>query len=79
MKGFLLSLFQISFIQQIRNAQELKVVSDNGKYGFSDKDGKIIIPVKYDFVLAFMEEGFAYVKINGKSGKINSKGKEVIL
>jgi hypothetical protein len=53
------------------------------KYGFSDADGKIIIPIKYDEVKqgdahACFSEGLAAVKLNGKWGFINKAGKEVV-
>lgn len=49
----------------------------NGKYGFLDKTGKIVIPVQYKSVDDF-EKGLAEVRLNGKSGAINKKGQVVI-
>lgn len=33
----------------------LAIVAQNGKYGFVDKTGKVVIPVKYDFAFSFIE------------------------
>ena len=54
----------------------LAKVSLNGKYGFIDKTGKEVTPIKYDD--AWFSEGLAQVKINGKWGFIDKTGKEVI-
>jgi hypothetical protein len=37
----------------------------NGKVGFIDKTGKVIVPPKYDDAEDF-KEGLAWVKLNGK-------------
>ena len=39
----------------------------NGKYGFIDKTGREVIPIKYDYVFNF-SEGLATVQLNGKWG-----------
>lgn len=49
----------------------------NGKFGFIDKTGKVVIPFVYEDVYAF-SEGLACVKKNGKYGFIDRKGKLVI-
>lgn len=48
----------------------------NGKYGFIDKSGTLVIPYKYDLVSEF-SEGLAPVKLNEKWGLINKNGTEV--
>ena len=48
-----------------------------GKWGYMDKTGKEIIPLKYDFAWPF-HEGLASVELNGKFGFIDKTGKEVI-
>ena len=48
-----------------------------GKWGFVDRSGKEIIPVKYDNVSAF-SNGLAMVEINGTYGYINKQGLELI-
>lgn len=62
----------------------MAIVEQNGKKGFLDKDGTLIIPPKYDS-LSFFEEGLAFVNIGaeedydgflvgGKWGIINTNG-----
>jgi hypothetical protein len=48
----------------------------NGKYGFIDKTGKIIIHPQFDWARDF-KEGLAVVKIGGKYGAIDKTGKVV--
>ena len=73
----------------VLQAQDLKPFkADNGKYGYKDPNGKIIVQPKYDFAYDF-SEGLAGVHILGEpigrgygkaisSGYINAKGEEVI-
>ncbi|EAK1349894.1 WG repeat-containing protein, partial [Campylobacter coli] len=49
----------------------------NGKWGFIDKSGKIVIEPKFDGVGNF-SEGLAGVELNGKWGFIDKSGKIVI-
>ncbi|HUM96847.1 MAG TPA: WG repeat-containing protein [Chitinophagaceae bacterium] len=51
-------------------------VKHNGKYGFVDKTGKLVIPAKYDAAEAFSQE-IAAVFLNGKAFFINKKGIDV--
>ena len=57
----------------------LAKVKQNGKWGFVNTKGEIVIPCVYDDgdVYSF-SEGLARIKQNGKWGFINSKGKVVI-
>ena len=55
----------------------LAAVELNGKWGYIDKSGKEIIPLKYSFAAPF-SEGLATVRLNGKWGYIDKTGKEVI-
>ena len=50
----------------------------NGKYGFVDKSGKVVVKYKYDRVTEFNQNGFAAVKKNGKWGAINEQGEEIV-
>ncbi len=52
-------------------------VKMNGKYGFIDTKGKIIIPIVYDYVHNFFD-GFAAVSVNNKWGIINKKNQIII-
>lgn len=56
---------------------EYTIFSENDKYGYKDKNGRIIIPAKYDNAWWF-SEGLAAVKINGKYGFIDKNDRLVI-
>ena len=55
----------------------IPVLPDDKKWGFADRDGKIVIECIYDEVKPFCE-GLAAVKLNDKWGYINDKGEVVI-
>ncbi len=55
----------------------LAVVNKDGKWGFIDKTGKVVIPLQYDYASNF-SEGLALVKKDGKSGFVDKTGKAVI-
>ena len=55
----------------------LAKVKRDGKYGFIDQTGKVVIPLNYDWAWWF-SEGLASVKRNGKWGFIDNTGKVVI-
>lgn len=57
--------------------ENLALFVENGKYGFINKKGKIIIPAIYDKSFPFLN-GLAYVELGGKVGYINKKGVEII-
>ena len=52
--------------------------AENGKWGFSDKDGKLVVPCEYDIVSETNEYGMSAIKKDGKWGAIDSKGKVVL-
>jgi hypothetical protein len=52
----------------------VKVTLD-GKWGFVDKTGKEVIPLKYDWVIDFYD-GLAEVELDSKWGFIDKKGNE---
>ena len=52
--------------------------SQDGKFGFCDKDGKTIIEAKYDIVSELNEYGFAAVKQEGKWGVIDENGNVIV-
>jgi hypothetical protein len=60
---------------------ELIVFTENGKYGFKEKEtGKEIIPLKYDLAYKFQnieDLGLACVESNSKYGFIDKTGKEI--
>lgn len=49
----------------------------NGKFGFIDKTGKVVIEPQYDYVEPF-SEGMARVEVGDKWGFVDEKGKLVI-
>jgi len=55
----------------------LAKVNRNGKYGFINKFGQEVIPIKYENVGEFYND-LVDAKLNGKWGFINSSGEEVI-
>lgn len=46
----------------------------DGKWGFVDKDGNIVVQNIYDMVTEVNEYGYAGIRLNGKWGVINSEG-----
>lgn len=52
-------------------------IERDGKYGFIDNTGQVVIPPKYDLAWDF-SEGLARVSQNGKAGFIDNTGKVVI-
>lgn len=57
--------------------EKLIAVKKNGKWGYMDVKGKMVIQPKFQKAHNFFE-GLANVKINGKWGYINNKGQVVI-
>jgi hypothetical protein len=58
-------------------SEGLARVDADGKYGYINPEGDVVIPLKYDNGLGF-SEGLAGVEIQGKWGYINKEGKIVI-
>ena len=54
----------------------LAAIKENGKWGYVDKDGKVIIEPQFEEAHSFLN-GYAAVKAHGKWGYINEKGKLV--
>ncbi|MNT29774.1 KWG Leptospira [compost metagenome] len=51
---------------------------ENGKYGYVDKNGNVVVDYIYDDATEENEYGFASVKKNGLWGSIDEKGKVVL-
>lgn len=49
----------------------------NGKWGYRDKNGKIVVEPTYDLALDMNEYGFGGIVLDGKWGVIDSKGEIV--
>lgn len=58
-------------------SEGLAVVELNNKYGYIDKTGKQVIPLKYDNAQDF-SEGLGAVTLNGKQGFVDKEGRIVI-
>ena len=52
--------------------EDFAAVERNGKCGYVDKKGKVVIPLTYDGMYSF-SEGLSAVKKNEKWGYINKK------
>ncbi|MCX7696935.1 MAG: WG repeat-containing protein, partial [Bacteroidales bacterium] len=75
---FLGFLAQTVFLKaQTNDLPDLIPYRKGYKWGFCDKNKKIVIECKYDMVSSF-SEGLALVQLNGKYGFIDKSGKEVI-
>ncbi len=55
---------------------QLEPYEENGKYGYKDAEGKVIVKAIYDDAFKF-SEGLAQVKLNEKYGLIDQNGKEI--
>ena len=52
-------------------------VEENGKYGFIDEQGNVVIPFQFSHAYVFVD-GMAFVAKDSRFGAINKKGEEVI-
>ena len=52
--------------------------NEQGKWGFVDKSGNIVIDYQYDRVTEVDEYGYAGIKQDGKWGVIDNQGKVVV-
>ncbi|MEO0288539.1 MAG: WG repeat-containing protein [candidate division WOR-3 bacterium] len=72
---FLLSNAVLLFAKNLPEPPELIPYRKGDKWGFCDRNKKIVIECKYDYVEPF-NNGFAIVKINDELFFINTKGEE---
>lgn len=72
----ILSLFTLVLSFPL-SAQNLYPFEEEGKFGFKDETGKIIVQAKFENVRSF-SEGMAGVKQNGKWGFIDKNGEVII-
>ncbi|MEO1260842.1 MAG: WG repeat-containing protein [Bacteroidota bacterium] len=82
--SLLLTFFSIFFSWQCGRSQQADlrkdvrlIIEENGKFGFIEGMGNVVIPPRYDAVNAF-KEGLAAVAINGLFGYIDKEGNWVI-
>ena len=70
--------FEEQNISNIRTNDTLFKNKKDGKYGFVDKDGKVVVQYEYDDVTSQNSFGYAGIKKDGKWGAIDIKGNVVI-
>lgn len=69
--------------KEISNKEALKgnkifATSNNGKWGFVDSNGNILLDYQYEKATDLNEYGFAGIKLDGKWGVVNSEGKVIL-
>lgn len=69
--------------KEISNKETLKgnkifATANNGKWGFVDLNGNIVLDYQYEKATDINEYGFAGIKLNGKWGVVNSEGKVIV-
>lgn len=75
--ALVLTVSSITLAQTKDKAMPLFWVMENGKYGYIDKSGKVVIQPQYENTMGF-NEGLAATKLGGKYGYIDVKGKWTI-
>ena len=69
--------FEEKDVKEILSSNTLFLSKKDGKYGFVDKQGNVVVDYIYDEALELNSYGFAAVKKNNLWGAINSDGKVV--
>ena len=64
--------------QDINTSNTLFLSKQNDKYGYVDKNGKVLVDYQYDDAKEQNAYGFAAVQKDGKWGAINGSGEEVV-
>ena len=70
--------FEEKAVKDVLNANNLFVSKKDGKYGFIDKDGNVVVDYIYDEAQEQNKYGFAAVKKDNLWGAIDRDGKETI-
>ena len=70
--------FEEKMAKDILTSNNLYLSKKDGKYGFIDKDGKVVVDYIYDDATEQNDYGYASVKKDGKWGSIDHQGKTVI-
>lgn len=68
---------QIVSNKEVYPNNNIYAYNDNGKWGFKDRSGNIVLEAQYDFATDLNEYGFAGILLEGEWGVVNSNG-EVI-
>ncbi|MGQ0540656.1 MAG: WG repeat-containing protein [Blastocatellia bacterium] len=69
----LFAFSSVTFAQTKDKAMALFWVREDGKYGYIDKTGKVVIKPQFENTMGF-NEGLAATRLNGKYGYIDLKG-----
>ncbi len=64
--------------KDVYTANTLFIIKENGKYGFVNKDGKVVVEAKYDDAREQNDYGYSAIKKDGKWGSIDQFGNVVI-
>ena len=69
--------FEEKDVKEIYTSNTLYLSKKDGKYGFVDKDGKVVVDYIYDDATEQNQYGYAAINKDGKWGSIDEKGKIV--
>ena len=69
---------QVKNTEVYPNNEIYSIQSEEGKWGFCNKSGEIVVNCEYDIVSELNEYGFSAIKKDNKWGVVNSKG-EIVL
>lgn len=69
--------FEEKKVTDIFTSNTLFIDKKDGKYGFVDKEGNVVVDYKYDDAIRQNSYGYAAVKKDGKWGSIDNKGNEI--
>ena len=64
--------------KDVYTANTLFIKKENGKYGFTDKNGKVVVECKYEDAREQNDYGYSSIKLNGKWGTVDQYGNVVI-
>ncbi len=62
----------------VYTSNKLFVDKKDGKYGFVDKNGNVLVDYQYDKAFELNEFGFATISKDGKWGAMNEQGQEIV-
>ena len=63
---------------EVFKERRLYAYSQDGKWGFKNKEGKVVIEAQYDIVTGVNKYGFSGVKKDGKWGVVDDTGKVIV-
>ena len=77
--ALMIGIFSVAGFAQKKDDKGMPLfwIREDGKYGYIDKAGKVVIAPQYENTMGF-SEGLAATKKDGKYGYIDTKGKWVI-